>query len=290
MSRFVLSAFADEIASDFATQLSVLSKLNIHHIDIRGVNSRNITQFTVAEIIRLKRDLDARGVKVAAIGSPIGKTPITDEFEPQRVLFEHVMRAAEVLQTRYIRIFSFYITQENEYRERRQEVIDRLGELAHAAERNGLILIHENEKDIYGDTAERCRDILKTIDSVNLRAVFDPANFIQCGEIPYPDAFIALKEYVSYVHVKDAVRSSGINVPAGEGDGSIPELISRLNSEGYDGFLTLEPHLAAFEGLHSLERHLNLAGKSSEKDGEARFSEGVLALRKILNNQSITVF
>ncbi|UOK59227.1 sugar phosphate isomerase/epimerase [Bacillus sp. OVS6] len=115
------------------------------------------------------------------------------------------------------------------------------------AEQSGIVLLHENEKEIYGDNAIRCLDILETINSPYLRMAFDPANFVQCGVKPYSEAYPLLKSYVEYVHIKDALFESGKVVPAGKGDGEVRELLQTLKTSGYDGFLSLEPHLAAAE-------------------------------------------
>ena len=118
-----------------------------------------------------------------------------------------------------------------------------------------VILLHENEKDIYGDTIARCRDLHVSCTDEHLRAVLDPANFIQCAQEPYPEGYMALHPWLSYVHVKDAL-SDGHVVVAGEGAARWPDFLRRLRADGYDGFLSLEPHLAfegQFQGFSSVE-------------------------------------
>ena len=107
------------------------------------------------------------------------------------------------------------------------------------------MLAHENEKLIYGDTPERCADLITTIDSPALRATFDAANFVQCGIRPHTEGYELLRPYLEYVQIKDALTETGEVVPAGQGDGEIGETLAALTQDGFDGYLSLEPHLAA---------------------------------------------
>src|SRR5258708_25209955 len=91
----------------------------------------------------------------------------------------------------------------------------------------GITLLHENEKDIYGDTIARCVDLLQSIDDPHFQIAFDPANFIQCQQTPYPDAYEALRPWLRYVHVKDALADGHV-VAAGAGVSRLPALLERL--------------------------------------------------------------
>jgi len=159
--------------------------------------------------------------------------------------FQRVVNAAHVLGSRYIRIFSFFIPEGEDPGDYRDEVLRRMHELVRVAEAESVVLLHENEKDIYGDNAERCLDILKSCESPNLRAAFDPANFVQCGVKPFTEAYPLLKGYVEYMHVKDARFADGHVVPAGHGDGEMRALYQALLERNYVGFASMEPHLAA---------------------------------------------
>jgi 3-dehydroshikimate dehydratase len=247
-----LSAFADEISPDLDEQIAVLSLEHIHFLDLRGVWNTNVLDLTDQQVVRIKQVLDAHGIGVSAIGSPIGKVPIDSSFDEHLHRFERAIAVAHALQTPYIRIFSFYPPASKEEAgengevnpaEYRDEVLRRLREMTARARSAGVILLHENEKEIYGDTIARCVDLLQNCDDTHFRAILDPANFIQCGQTPYPDAYEAVRPWLEYVHVKDA-RTDGSVVAAGEGVADFPELLQRLRVDGYDGFLSLEPHLA----------------------------------------------
>ena len=244
-----LSAFADEISPDLDEQIAVLSSEHIHFLDLRSVENINVLDLTDQQVAGIKKTLDAHGIGVAAIGSPIGKVPIDSSFDEHLHHFERAITLAHAFQTPSIRIFSFYPPQQRDDSsavnpaEYRDEVLRRLQEMTARARAANVILLHENEKDIYGDTIARCVDLLQSCNDAQFQAILDPANFIQCGQTPYPDAYEAMHPWLRYVHVKDA-RLDGSVVAAGEGAARWPELLQRLRTDGYDGFLSLEPHLA----------------------------------------------
>ena len=135
------------------------------------------------------------------------------------------------------------------------------------AEDEGVILLHENEKDIYGESAKNCLEIMREVNSPALKCVFDPANFVQCGQQTFPDAFNMLKPYIEYMHIKDAKADKTV-VPAGAGIGEVEKIIKALYENGYNGFLSLEPHLGSFSGLENLEQDdsmLSLPKSSADK-------------------------
>jgi sugar phosphate isomerase/epimerase len=94
MSKFILSAFADEIDPELKIQMDVLDQHGIRYIEMRGVNGRSFVQYTLEEARAIKKQLDERGFRLSAIGSPIGKIGITDDFEPHFELFRHTLELA----------------------------------------------------------------------------------------------------------------------------------------------------------------------------------------------------
>ena len=251
MSRFIISGFSDEIDENIVKQFEHLNKLGIEYFEPRGINGKNIAKLNDEEACELKETMDKYGIKVSSIGSPIGKIKITDDFAPHLEELKRVIKTAKILGTKYIRMFSFFIP-EGEHEKYKDEVIFRMKEMTKLAESEDVILLHENEKEIYGDIAPRCLEILEAVNSENLKAVFDPANFVQCNQKTYPEAYELLKDYVVYMHIKDAAEDGSV-VPAGYGIGHIEDIITELHSKNYEGFLSLEPHLGVFSGLKDLE-------------------------------------
>lgn len=281
MSKFILSAFADEVDPDLKIQMDVLEQHDIKHIEMRGVYGKNLVQYSLDEVRDIKKQLDKRGFKISAIGSPIGKIGIHDDFAPHLELFKHTVEIAKILETRYIRMFSFYIPKDEEPEKYRDEVLRRWRKFIKAAQGTGLILLHENEKGIYGDIPERCLDLLKTLDCSFVRAIFDPANFIQCDATTYPHAFELLKDYIEYMHIKDALYSDYSVVPSGYGDGKVKEILTELYRMGYEGFLSIEPHLGSFVGFSELEQ--GAVGADLPDGGPKQFAAAVYGLKKILS-------
>lgn len=272
-----ISGFSDEIAPDIDTQFSVLNKLGIEYFEPRGIDGKNISELTEEETAELKEKMKKYGIKASSIGSPVGKSYIEEDFAPHFEMFKRVVRIARTLEAKYIRIFSFYHRGGEWTAVERAEVLTRLGKMLDYARENDVILLHENEKEIYGDTVDRCVDLMQELYCDNFRAVFDPANFIQCGEKTLK-AYVMLYKYIEYMHIKDAKMSDGTVVPAGMGDGNLKIILKTMFGEGYRGFLSLEPHLGSFEGLSALENG-NLM-KNLPEGGEGTFTLALKALRQ----------
>jgi L-ribulose-5-phosphate 3-epimerase len=243
MSRFILSAFGDEISPHLDEQVRVLRMHRIDHLECRSVEGRSIVDYTIPDVRVIYERLGEQGISISALGSPIGKIPITEDFTQHLKRFEKSIEIAHTLHTRFIRMFSFYIPAGEDPAQYRDEVINRWLQFIAIAKGSNLVLLHENEKGIYGDTAERCLDLLGCLNCASVKAVFDPANFIQCGEETYPHAYHLLSRYVVYLHIKDALYRDQSVVPAGQGDGKLPEILGELDRAGFDGFLSIEPHL-----------------------------------------------
>ncbi|MDQ3696015.1 MAG: sugar phosphate isomerase/epimerase [Chloroflexota bacterium] len=239
-----LSAFADEIGPELDTQLTTLARESIKHIDLRGVWDKNVLALTDDEVRRVASDLANHGIQVATIASPIGKIGIGDAFAPHLAEFRRALDIARAFNAPVIRIFSFFMPVGDDPARHRDEVLRRLEALVAEADGSSVLLLHENEKDIYGDTPERCHDLLTSINSPILRAVWDPANFVQVGIRPFSDGYALLRPFIAAVHVKDAVAGTGQVVLPGAGDGQIPETLVALHASGFAGVFSLEPHLA----------------------------------------------
>src|SRR5918998_3970055 len=243
---WTLTGFADEISPELDEQLGTLTGESIRFLELRSVWDKNVLDLTDNEVRKVGTAMSERGIGVSSVGSPIGKVPINQNFAPHLERFRRALRVARVLESPYVRVFSFFMPEGEDPAVYRDEVLERMGTLAREAEDAGIVLVHENEKEIYGDVPGRCLDILTQVDSPYLRAAWDAANFVQCGvERPYQEGYDSLRPYLEYVHVKDALSGSGTVVPAGEGDGEIRETISALRASGFDGFFSLEPHLAS---------------------------------------------
>lgn len=273
-----LSGFADEIDTNLGKQIEVLKKLQMNHVEMRGVNGKGLVDYSINEAREIKKQLDESGIQLSSVGSPIGKIKITDDFAPHMELYKHTVEIAHEMETPYIRMFSFFMPEHESYDPYHGKVMDQLGQFVDYAKASNIILLHENEKDIYGDVADRCLELMKEFYGEHFKAVFDFANFVQCKQDTL-SAYEMLKPYIAYIHIKDALWSDGSVVPAGHGDGNVEKILKMLKDSGYQGFLSLEPHLADFTGFSSLEQS---AGEKKKLSGEEAFTIACEALRKIL--------
>lgn len=288
IDKIVISGFADEIHPELDRQLEVLKRLGMDHICLRAADGKGIAEFTLEEFQqKVQLRLEQAGVKVSSLGSPIGKIGIDDDeaYAKQLQQLETLCQICQSCGCRYIRMFSFWMPKEQNPDDYTDKVLEKLAGFAKVAEKYDVILIHENEKDIYGDTAARCKVILDRLASPHFKAAFDFANFVQCGEDP-EQCWELLKDQVVYIHIKDAVRGNNENVLCGTGDGKIPQLLKQIiRQDGYQGFLTLEPHLVLFDTLQSLETEdaSKVIASNKAKDGAEGFTMQYNALVDILN-------
>jgi sugar phosphate isomerase/epimerase len=269
-----LSGFADEISPDPHEQLAVLAAESISHLELRSAWSVNVADFSGVQLGVFRLAIRAAGVRVSAIGSPIGKIPIGAPFAPELERMRRIADIAGELGTTLVRVFSFYLPQGEPPQRYRAQVIDQMGALARIAEERGVILAHENEKEIYGDLPGRCADLIASVASPALRATFDNANFVQCGVRPFTDAYPLLRPHLVYLQVKDALAATGEVTPAGEGDGQLRETLQALRDSGFAGFMSLEPHL-------------DLAGRQGGFSGPDKFRQAAQALKRLLSDLSI---
>lgn len=286
MAEFVLSAFADEGGKTIDEQIKALKDNNLTHIEPRGIDGVNFSNYTVEQAKELRKKLDDNGIGVSALGSPFGKIEITDDFEPHFDKFKKNVELACILGTENIRMFSFFMPDDSEdYSPYRDEVMERLEKFCDYSLKSDIWCCHENEKGIYGDNDARCLDILTSL-AGKIKGVFDPANFIQCG-VDILAAYEKLSPYIEYMHIKDARFSDGFVVPPGTGDGCIKELLSRFRQKDGKRFLTLEPHLKVFDGLKDLEKEGGTADQIKEiytyKTNKEAFATAANALHGILS-------
>jgi len=271
---WTLSGFIDEISDDFSEQCKVAAGLGLRHVEVRSAWGINILDLDAAELDTLRQTLAEYGLSVSSIGSPIGKISIDDDFPPHLERMRHAVEVAELLEAPYIRLFSFFIPEGTDPDSRRDEVLSRMSALAEAAADSDVILVHENEKEIYGDIPRRCLDIVTSVDSPKLQLAWDPANFVQVGVRPFTEGYSMLRPYVGYIQIKDALLADGTVVVAGAGDGEVVETIRALHADGFDGFFSLEPHLGEYTAFGALS-------------GSELFTKAWKAFTDILNSEGI---
>jgi sugar phosphate isomerase/epimerase len=271
----LLSGFGDEIADDLDEQLELLLSLDIRQLDLRGAWGRNVLALSDDEVRQLGAAVAERGVRVACVASPVGKAPVDGDFRQQLTALDRALQIARMLDARHVRVFSWYIPESDDPARHRRTVLRRLAALTRMAEDAGVVLLHENETGIYGDTPARCHDLLGTLDSPHLRCVWDPANFLFSGVArPFDASYDLLRPWIDVVHVKDAVAATGRVVVAGAGDAQWRESLAALRDSGFGGTYAFEPHL-------------QVAGRAGGFTGPALYREAVAAFRGLLQDVGI---
>lgn len=278
---FTLSAFADEISPDPREQVAVLKASNVRHIEFRSIHKTNVLALTDAQIKEFKALLDGEGFKLSAIGSPVGKIAIDSPFEPHLDKLKRAVELCGVFGTPNIRVFSFYPPGNDHnfnpanWPAHRDEVVRRMRAMAELAAASKVVLFHENEHRIFGDSPDRVRDVLASVNSPALRAAYDAANYAYCDFDPV-EGWEKTKEYTAHFHIKDWKRGGPAaghdhGVIAGTGDGNIAHSTRDAVTRGYRGFAVMEPHLRG-------------GGPTGGITGPDLFPYAVEAFRKILRD------
>ena len=244
MSKFILSGFSDEIDFDIVKQFEGLKKLGISYFEPRNISGKNISKLTDEEVDNLKKLMEEYGIKVSSIGSPIGKFHMNGDLDAHFEEFKRTVEICKMLDCKYIRMFSYFADNATAD-EHEVFVIENVKKMVDYAEKEGVILLHENEKGIYGNIARRCANLFDKIKSDNFKAVFDFSNFVECEQDTL-EAYELLKDHIAYIHIKDCMNGGGV-VPAGYGDGNMKAILSAVYNAGYEGFLSLEPHLTKYD-------------------------------------------
>ena len=285
MSSFYLTGFADEAAPDLGGQIRALQDNAIDFVELRGVDGVNIGEMKSDKARDVARRLADGGIRVSCLGSPIGKTFLDQPYAPVAEMMNRLLETASILGTKRIRIFSFYLPAGMAASACRSEVIDRLGRLLDLADDANCQLLHENERDIYGDTRERCLDLHQAL-GTRLRAILDPANYLLVGTDPLA-AMHDLYDWIDYLHIKDVRLRDTRIVPAGYGDGRISDILALMAKKPGNPFLSIEPHLTLFAGRDKLEHDPGgvmpaTADEFVYPDGPAAFTAAVAACRNLV--------
>lgn len=281
MEKWILSAFADEYCPDLRGQVEALNRFGISHIEPRFLDGKNVSALSPQEAREAKKILADGGIRVSALGSPLGKFHLEENFEDHLELARRVYENANILETDKVRMFSFYLRPGQTRQQGKQEVLDKLGALLDLADSFGLKLCHENEAKIYGESPEQCRELLEAFGG-RLRAVFDMGNFVLGGYSPWPHGYELLKDYIEYFHIKDALAAGAI-VPAGKGEAHIRDILhAHSEATGKPVILSLEPHLQTFDGLNKLVDAVNFENPYQFPTQQDAFAEAVRCTKTLL--------
>ena len=280
MEKMRLFAFADEADKLVDGQIAAMKRNGLQGLEVRGVDGVNVSKITLDKAREVRQKLDDNGLVTWSIGSPIGKIKLEDDFDAHLDTLRHCLEVADILGAKNLRLFSFYMPKDEDPTPYKNEVIDRMGAFLDVARGSGVLLCHENEKGIYGDIATRCLELHQALPE--LGGIFDPANFVQCGQDTLA-GWELLKEHIHYLHIKDALADGSV-VPAGKGVGNVPYIVKEFIARGGNA-ATMEPHLKVFDGLKALEESGNtsvVGGIYRYPDANTAFDAACDAMKAIL--------
>ena len=281
MKNININAFADEASPLIDGQIKAMLENGVSGLEMRNVDDINVSDISPEKAKEVRQKLDGAGLITWSIGSPIGKIDIEkDDFGAEKEKLKRTLETADILGAKNIRLFSFYIPDGKNTDDYKNEVISRLGEFLDIAKDSGIDLCHENEKGIYGAKAKECLEIHSALPE--MKGIFDPANFVQCGQDTL-EAWDMLGKYIKYMHIKDALWDGRV-VPAGKGDGNVEIIVAGFISNGGRDF-TIEPHLTVFDGLAGLEKDGNTSEVGtlySYPTKEAAFKAAVDAFKSLI--------
>lgn len=293
-----LAAITDEISQDFEYALDVMREYGAHGAELRGLWGTNIADLTDAMAARAKAALAERKMQVVGLATPFYKCDFAPEavnpgeeagamhlakprgLEQQIAMLRRCIALADVFETRYLRVFSFWrkeaLTSELEAR-----IAAAFQEPLEIAARAGIVLLLENEHSCYIGTGEEAARLAAAVNSPHLKICWDPGNAFCAGELPYPDGYERVKPWLAHVHIKDAVM---VDTPdhgkqpqwcvVGEGEIDYIGQFAALKRDGYTGAISLETHYRPATG--------------SGEDGKGTPEEGsrpcLAALQRFLQN------
>ncbi len=116
------------------------------------------------------------------------------------------------------------------------QAVQTLQEMADLAQSEGVAVILETHDDF--STGSAVGALLAEANHPAARALWDLHHPYRLGELP-EETLQALGPYLSHVHIKDGLESSGYTL-LGEGDLPLKFMLTQLKSHGYDGFVSVE--------------------------------------------------
>ena len=246
MAEMFFSGIADEAGKPLDAQIRAHKELGWQHIEIRNVNETTLAYASDAEFDAIRGALEEAGLRVSCFASQIANWA-RDIMGPLEKDLDELRRATprmRKMETPFIRVMSWVNKSEVEEAKWRSESIRRMKELARVAEDGGVTLVHENCDGWGGLGPKQTLDLLAEVNSPALQLVFDTGNVLSHGHDTW-DYYSQVKPHAVYVHIKDWSREKNEATFPGEGDSEVRRILADLFASGYDGGLSIEPHIKA---------------------------------------------
>jgi sugar phosphate isomerase/epimerase len=255
-----MCGFTDEAAPDIMGQVAVLKELGWNSMELRTVDGISIHDMDKNSFNQVKKILDEQGVSVTCLGSTIANwgKPINAPFKETKDAVKRAVERMKLLGVPYIRIMSYALELDQNGKAKEDQHIEerykRLREICSMFLDNELVPVHENCLNYGGMSWEHSLELVEKIPGLKL--VYDTGNPEMTPdfrtEYPYKhqdpwEFYDHVKEYISHVHIKDGVydfeKHKEIYCFPGEGNGAVLRIITDLLKRGYNGAISIEPHM-----------------------------------------------
>ncbi len=271
-----LSGIADEAGKSIEEQIRAHKELGWDLLEPRTAGSANFSRIPEKEFEDACSKLEKSGIMVSCFASEIANwaRKISGDFTLDLEDLKTSIPRMRKLNTKFIRVMS-YPNDGWDEAEWEKEAKRRLKELTKMAEDGGIVLAHENCNG-WGEEPDRCLELIEEINSPSFKMLFDTGNPVTHGQDSL-EFYHKVKKHIVYVHIKDAKKTEGGHVFTypGEGDGYVNEIVADLKKWGYEGVLSIEPHLQKII-------HESREADSPEKAMEAYLNYG-RKLERIVN-------
>lgn len=289
---FKLAVFSDEVSQDLSRAIAVAKEYQLSGLEIRSVWDKGSDELTAEDSRRIKQELGEAGLEVCALSTRFLKCNLgnPDELREHMDVLRRCIDTADVLGTTLLRVFTFW--RQSDPESHWDEIVDLYREqVIPLVESRRVTLGIENEASTIIGSGDELHRFLSKLNHPQVRGLWDPCNvlFLGRGHTIYPDDYEACKDDIIHVHVKDARWNEEIDgaecVLLGDGEIGIPEQLSALARDGYDGWLSLETH---WRPTQLSEAELNLPGGADfSKEGEFASRKCLDRLRRMLDERGL---
>jgi glucosamine-6-phosphate deaminase len=259
---FKKAIISDELSQDFRAAASIAAKMGLEALEIRNVWEKaphELTEWDINKINEIRREF---GLKICSISASVFKCDIDNPAEIEEH-YERLRKSAALAVktgTNIVRGFVFW--RRYELADILDRVIEQLKKASEIIKEYDCYLVIENEPATPLATADDFKLLFDNIDLPNVRINWDPGNQIYFdggATTPYPDGYELIKGNIMHVHVKDAVK--GLCTKLGDGLLDAKGQLAALLRDGYDGYISLEPHYRAEDENMTYEERTYLGGK-----------------------------
>jgi sugar phosphate isomerase/epimerase len=255
-----LGIMTDQVSMDFEKALMAIKEYGLEYIEIHSLWDKNIEELTDDEISSAKKLVCKYGLKVSNIASTCFlQCPLRDsneikiksfgdhfinifgDYKKHLDFFQHCIKLSEIFETNKLRIFGFRKL-EPVTDDKIDLIADKLKKPVNIAKKSGITLVLENCPWTYLANGALISKVINKINSIYLRALWDPGNSYFSGVEPYPDDYLNVKDLLGHIHIKDYNRlNKKHTVIFGEGDINYQGLLSSLVKSDFQDVLSLEP-------------------------------------------------